>query len=414
MKRQRKIEQIRSFQNEGYGNEPDFDNANLVIREGKGIFINKTGNEIIKDLIRSFQNELKNEGTIDQKSLEKYFFDNCFDVLINNKVTDKDINESLDNFKFNVKDILKEEHMIIIPITGLVLKGELELQNFTILSKSKLLKEYKEYFYSNKMGKEEFKRLKDSGDSYAITKDFGNPKSLINKQIDLLESALNLIRLYIPLFWYHTYEVQISIVNQDYQTINSGYVITNNKLRYVTNSVTRRPHKFDIDKKRMNSCKYSQRKEMKNWNFEKLNSIIIKEHSNISNAIINSLHWIGLYTKEKKLNLKFLYLIFSLEGLLSNEKNNYSSITAAVSEKTAFLLTNHQEDRIKIFNFIKDLYKKRGGIVHGSEKFIGPSELTDLYVIIIQTFYHITDLVHNNEIKTKQELNEKLTEIKFN
>jgi hypothetical protein len=223
---------------------------------------------------------------------------------------------------------------------------------------------------------------------------------------------LNLVRLFIPNFYHHNYEVQISVVNKDFVTKNTSYIFDETGVKHGLNSVVRRPHLFDIDTKRTSLDKYSQRKYMKILNYEKLNKILMR-NDNISITLFNSLQWIGMYTKERNINLKFLFLVFALEGIFTNENNNYSSITASVSEKAAFLIARNKTDRKKIFDFVKEMYGKRGKIVHGSGQMINDSELIGMYQVIIDTFYHTTNVIEKYDIKTTAKFNEFLTNKKF-
>jgi len=65
--------------------------------------------------------------------------------------------------------------------------------------------------------------------------------------------------------------------------------------------------------------------------------------------------------------LAFLSLMIAMEALFS-PKDNYSEITHRISRNTAVLLGKDQEDGAKVFEDMKDLYKKRSKIVHQGKR----------------------------------------------
>ena len=374
-----------------------------IIKADKILFFSQKGYVILDKLIDLIVSDLKVKINRDNIDLEKLFFDKCFHLLFTDDYNDEEINKSIHNLLRTIEEKNKE-HIVIIPISGLKVRRKFNVLDFDIISKNKL---------KNDFPKDVYKSLDQSGHSFAITHDFGEPKLIMISNREKLDSALNLVRLYIPAFWHHIYEYKISVVDKEYLTTTSAYVISKEEGEKVGRiSVDQRPGVFDIHSKRMSSSKYTQWHHIKKMNYNKLNNIL-KKDTKLSKTLFNSLHWIGMYTREKRNHIKFLFLIFALEGIFTNESNNYSSITAAVSEKVAFLNAKQKDERKGIFDFVKKMYSKRGSIVHGSNIKIKSSELITLYDFLLESFCKLADLIELYDLETTKELNNKLTDKKF-
>ncbi len=412
MKTDNLIKLIHDVKENGINPISDIKKSNIYCYNNFTLLLNSKGKSSLDKILLSIKNELDKLGYINIKNLEKYFLNECMILFSEDNFDHQTIENKLNEFISKLKEILVKEHTIIIPITGLKVKKNFDILNYQIVSKTAFHREYKKFFEKDRIIGTSYSKYVDVGDSYAITKNAGDPNSIGNKQIEELDSALNLVRLYIPTFWHHDYDVQISIVNKEFVTINSFFVLDNLQLRNFSSSIDRRPLKFEIDKKRSNFSRYSQRKHMELLNFKDLNETLMKNNA-LSRIIENSLSWIGLYTRIKNTKLKFLYLIFALENIFSNENNNYSSITAAVSEKTAFIVESNSRDRRKIFDFVKAMYDKRSAIVHGSAQMVDNNDLISLYDVYLTCISKLAKLILKHNLKTKNDLNNYISEMKF-
>lgn len=412
MKYTQLIKEIRQFQLVGFGAFPGSDeDINMIMRRGKAIFVNPIGNDLLVKILNLIRNELKIKTQISTKQLEKYFVDDFFYLFLDSKKSDAEIIKKLNTFLSKIKILLEKKFTIAIPISGLVVKKDFQILNYKIITKNKFRKLYKNVF-SHPDLKKEYANINERGDSIAIIDDFGDLATLREKHLLEVDQALDLVRLYIPQFWHHIYEVQLSVTNKRIFQDNTCYTFEKGKLVNINRAVESRQHAFEIDVKRMPKDKYTIRASIGKLNIEKLNSIILKNNA-ISTRITTSLRWIGLYSKQKDKNLKFLFLIFSLEGIFANEQNNYSSITASISEKVSFLINKTGENRIKTFELLKKLYIKRSSIIHGSKDVVSDKDLFNLYHIILNVYYGLSNVIIKHRIETINALNDYLINLKF-
>jgi len=90
------------------------------------------------------------------------------------------------------------------------------------------------------------------------------------------------------------------------------------------------------------------------------------EHNEIEKRILRAIDWIGMAICENQPAIAFIQCAFAIECLLQDNNEFISkSITAQISEYTAFIIgrdKNHRRDIAKVF---KELYKVRSKIAHG-------------------------------------------------
>jgi len=405
------IRHIKDFQLKGIKQSSDGDNLNMVMRKRKIVSLSQDGTEILCKIVDELQKHYNIGSLISNKQLEKYFLDDFFSILIKESTSERYLIKKIDKFVSRIKELVHSRFTLAIPISGLVVKKDFNVLNYKIISKSKFINYYKTSFQHKDLERE-YKHMLECGESIAIIEDFGDKNSIKEKHIAELDLALNSVRLFIPQFWHHVYQVQISITTKKIFQDNICYVFDKKELKGIQNSVSSRQHSLSIDEKRTHKHKYTIRTFMKKYNFEKLNKILLEDNK-ISILLKNSLKWIGLYTKEKDVNLKFLFLIFSLEGIFINEQNNYSTITASISEKVALLINKKEVDRIATFKLLKKYYEKRSSIVHGSTDILSESDLFNLYNITINVYYCLPDIIIKNKITSLEKINDYFLSLKF-
>lgn len=135
----------------------------------------------------------------------------------------------------------------------------------------------------------------------------------------------------------------------------------------------------------------------------------------LSQKIKQSIRWLGKSIMAKKLEDKTLQAAISLECLLS--KNTKSplqpSLTVSLAETLAFLIGTDKEDRIRKFNFLKQMYETRSAIVHS-----GTAELTSdgyfyLYKELKNGIFTILDLIRQNNWKSINDIYDYVENLKF-
>lgn len=405
------IKQIREFQTTGFMNSPGSEEIHTIMRKNRTIFLNATGISILAKITKHLYGYFSQHATISEKRIEKFFLDDFFLIFLSTTKTDKEILLKLKVFDKKIKELLSKKLTIAIPLSGLKVKRDIKLLSYRIISKEKFEKTYKPKFISLGAAKE-FKDLRKYGEAIALIDDYGDKDSLSEKHFKELNEALDVLRLYIPYFWHNVYQVQITISNKNHFQDKACYVFEGDKQIYVTRSVSHRQHTLEIDHKRTDKSNNTIRVTINKLLFKELNEIILTNNS-ISTILVSSLRWIGLYTQESNNNLKFIYLISALESLFSKDQNNYSSIAATISEKVSFLINNKDTNKMELFMSIKSLYIKRSAIVHGGTDIVSDSELFNLYMIVINTYYWLTKTLKKNNIETSKQLNEYFLKVKF-
>ena len=183
---------------------------------------------------------------------------------------------------------------------------------------------------------------------------------------------------------------------------------------------------YELDKNRI--------KFMKKNGFDKLNKILKKQNpTEFESRLLTSIYWFGkamniqvthdkqaIYEKKKKkhenleyfsIGERFLKLFISLECLLIFDENE--PITNNISERCALLLVKKYEDRKKIKNKIKDLYKLRSKIVHHGEVFIPKNDLVYLTDIVQAVIITLIKLKDKFNFRTKEDLREYFERVKL-
>lgn len=97
------------------------------------------------------------------------------------------------------------------------------------------------------------------------------------------------------------------------------------------------------------------------------------ENNDYHVAVIKSIYWFSQFLMENKSDHKLLYLVTSLEVLLSEE----SRIKQSISSRIGLILGQNEDHRLRLVELFKKLYKLRSDITHGNK--INIVEDRDLY-----------------------------------
>jgi hypothetical protein len=149
---------------------------------------------------------------------------------------------------------------------------------------------------------------------------------------------------------------------------------------------------------------------------DKLWTLITKtQKTEIEKRLLNAIEWIGKAVYDFDLSKSLVQFVFAIEGMLQqNEKTIITpSIVSQLSDWLAFIINDDLEQRKKISKYFKDIYQKRSAIAHGAAKTI---DIQDLAMALqISKLMIIAFLTHKPfcDIKTMDELNKCMTDLKF-
>lgn len=91
-----------------------------------------------------------------------------------------------------------------------------------------------------------------------------------------------------------------------------------------------------------------------------------KNPTRLEKKILQAIHIFGLSRLTRKTEIRFLLLISAFESLLLTS-NDRDYLGKKLSEKTAFLLEDNLDKRLKLYLLMKKYYGKRSSLVHGGK-----------------------------------------------
>lgn len=124
--------------------------------------------------------------------------------------------------------------------------------------------------------------------------------------------------------------------------------------------------------------------------------------------VLSGFRWLGESTKPDALQARFAKLAFSLEAFVGGDpKDDLLStrgITAALAERTAFLVSGERDTRIEVDHEVRRFYAIRSGIAHGGRALASPKDLEDFGRLVrslgiallarLEEFHSIDELQH--------------------
>jgi hypothetical protein len=133
---------------------------------------------------------------------------------------------------------------------------------------------------------------------------------------------------------------------------------------------------------------------------EKLSRISVdKKPSQLVKKVLQSIQIYGLSRLSRRPEIRFLFLISSFESLLLT-KSDRDYLGKKLSEKTAFLLENNYEKRLKLYRLMKGFYGKRSDLVHSGKTDTTEAEVWTLDGIFRALVFRVVEL---SEQYTKME-----------
>ncbi len=136
--------------------------------------------------------------------------------------------------------------------------------------------------------------------------------------------------------------------------------------------------------------------------------------SNLERRIKRAVSWVGQALRNLDLTEGFLELAIALETLLIFQDGFVSkSIVAQLAEFAAFLCETDSESRKKVNQKVKDLYKKRSGIVHSFETNIEFADFADLVRILRKIVREYFRLIDEKNLRDLAGVNSHIENLRF-
>ncbi|HHW69483.1 MAG TPA: hypothetical protein GX747_04015 [Tenericutes bacterium] len=148
---------------------------------------------------------------------------------------------------------------------------------------------------------------------------------------------------------------------------------------------------------------------------KKIWGILSKEkNTEFEKRIIKAIDWVGISINEDNKDIACTEIAIAFEALLKrNDQTLISpSIQGQISESIALLIGKDLAERKNIIKWFKKFYEYRSSIVHGYSKEIEANYYDCLYIFKDTLTKILVDEKYSN-IKTLDELNSKLTDLKY-
>lgn len=307
----------------------------------------------------------------------------------------------LENLHRIIKESVKDR-IILLPVTGIEVMEPFQIGIFTLWSRD-------DYVSKNSL---DLDRDIDHIEStfpttIAVAKLHCHPKSA--KEIGINKLRVELTRLKAFIFYlgdsskYWIQPLRTDTTLSDCHFVYGDQECTSG-LSHVANLMP-----LLIDAKKKKTSKSFREFLLERMNFQS----IIDGHSEFWKTLKIGYEWLGKQYDEERLENKLIYSIFALECLLANA-NNFSSISAAIAEKCAYLIGKNQKERMDVFKLAKELYNLRSALVHGnSSNSITEEKVWQAYDLAMAVYREITQMTVDGKISSQEELDHYIMDIKF-
>lgn len=324
-------------------------------------------------------------------------------AIISLKKDESRQNEILGALHNEIKESVKN-NTVILPVTGIVVEAPFKIGNFTLYPKMAYVNEQKDVLH--KFDRDSIE--KDFPSTLAVAEFQSHPNSANEIGVSILRAELNRLKAFIPYLrysakhWIHPLKTDILLLEQyivfgDYGGVSG-----------ISHAANTQPLYVEAKGDKPTSISF---REFLN---ERMNySSIIEGKTDFWQALNIGYEWLGKEYDEEKLENKLIYSIFALECLLSNV-SNFSSISAAIAEKCAFLVGETVDDRIKIFNQAKELYSLRSALVHGfSKNPVTEEKVWQAYWLAMEVYRRVTKMLVAGDITNQKDFENYILNKKF-
>ncbi|MBM9548056.1 hypothetical protein JWG40_13570 [Leptospira sp. 201903074] len=366
---------INKIEADGFSETGIINGLYIAGKNELGYIFNKKAIELTYLLYKNFYTKRK----ISYKTFQQIFLESIVNNINNGKIS---IEKSFKEFSLNIENVTEKTYTLFIPVNGIRINNKYNFFEFELLNKKLITKISK--------NKEEYNLLPET---IAKITDLGDSNYLEEKYTELLNRRLNWLRAIAFKYSRHFPSISVSNNRIEDRTIffklNNSYDYSFKKLKTT--------HPFDIT-------------NIKKQRVLSKAMAISKKPGELNDAINTSAEWLGKFYSEHDAKSRYLNLIVSLESLFSPQSENYSSITASISEKSAFLF--EKGDRKNILDRVKSIYQLRSKVVHsGSLK--NTYNLGQDYSLVLSILERTIELIYKKKFVNLNELNEFFFSQKF-
>lgn len=149
---------------------------------------------------------------------------------------------------------------------------------------------------------------------------------------------------------------------------------------------------------------------------DKIWSLFEKENKNqIEKNIFNAIGWLGRGLKDFNYSIAFVQFIFGLESLLKFDEPKMinPSIASQISEWVALILGDNFIERVRIEKKVKELYRIRSSIAHGTNKEISKKLLYEAFCVVKSLIIKMLTNAKLKEMTSLSGLSEWIKEKKY-
>ncbi len=388
-------EDVEKFANECISFDVDFCSCGTFgVRNGISYSLVNEGHQKLLDISTKYATK-----DILPKEIENFILDAALSIKKNN-ATKEDVLNALDSaIKASICN-----NTVILPVSGIELKEPFKIGTFVIHPKETFIAKMT---FPNEKAKEIVEKNFNNVETLAVGDFNCHPESAKEIARGQLVFELSRFKAFIPLFsnsikyWIFPLKTDIPLSDCSYVYNSSGCISTS--------SIVSNLRPLELDNKQFKS------ESVRDFLLQKVHyDEIISGNSDLWNRVHIAFEWLGKQYDEENDENKMIYSIFALECLLNSNTENFSSITAAVAEKCAYLLGANKEERVAIFNDAKSLYKIRSALVHSSNKDGVNGELVNnSYTMAIGVLFKVVDLILNERVDSLKKLDDFIINIKF-
>ena len=296
------------------------------------------------------------------------------------------------------------DNTVILPVIGIVIDAPFKIGTFTIYKKQNYVALNN---INNTLHKEQIEKSFGDYIAVGVLKGHSSSSIMIGKRV--LESELARFKAFLPLISNGSLRYWIASMSTNVVLTDAASTM-NEKEQHLNFRIITHPVGLELDNKHAPGAK-SFREHLSSIGYDELVTYSAA-NSKYEKSINMAFWWLGKQADEDSKEIRLLYSIFALEKLLSNS-TSFSSITAAVSEKCAFLLGSNSAERIRIFEKAKELYNVRSKLAHGSSVEPTEADVKTAHSLGINALLRIIELNREHKFSSVADLDVYINRIKF-
>lgn len=307
----------------------------------------------------------------------------------------------LENLHRTIKESVKDR-TILLPVTGIEVTEPFQIGLFTLWSRDDYVSKN-----SSDFNKDVNHIESTFPTTIAVARLHCHPKSAKEIGINKLRAELTRLKAFIfylgdsSKYWIQPLKTDTTLSDCHFVYGDQEYT---SGMSHVANLMP-----LLIDAKKTKASKSFREFLLERMNFQS----IIDGNSEFWRTLKIGYEWLGKQYDEERPENKLIYSIFALECLLANA-NNFSSISAAIAEKCAYLIGKNQKERMDIFKLAKELYNLRSALVHGnSSNSITEEIVWQAYDLAMAVYREITQMTVDGKISSQEELDSYILNTKF-